>query len=252
MATAEGKLRELGETAVERVERQEWLEPLAERLQRAVIAAYEVGGERGRRIRDWLHGTWLGHPLHPVLTDVPLGAWTVTAVLDLFGNHRSSVRNRAADTALGVGLAGAVGAAVNGLTDWQHTSDDDRRAGLVHGMLNGSATLLYALSLAFRMHGDRRAGRATAGVGFALVLGAAYLGGHLVYRRKLGVDRAPRVEWDDFMAVLPESELGESAPRRVEARGVSIVLVKRRGTIRALAETCAHLGGPLSEGQVDD
>ncbi|MCI0633269.1 MAG: hypothetical protein L0206_05040, partial [Actinobacteria bacterium] len=135
MATAEGKLRELGETAVERVERQGWLEPLAERLQRAVIAAYETGGERGRRIRDVLHGTWLGHPLHPVLTDVPLGAWTVAATLDLFGRDRAGRREHAADAAIGVGLAGAVGAAVTGLTDWQHTADDDRRVGLVHGML---------------------------------------------------------------------------------------------------------------------
>jgi nitrite reductase/ring-hydroxylating ferredoxin subunit/uncharacterized membrane protein len=251
MATRERSLRELGEAAVRGVERQDWLEPLAERLQRAVGAVYEAGGSTGRRIRDFLHGTWLGHPLHPVLTDIPLGAWTVAATLDL-SSRNGHGHERAADTAIGVGLVGAVGAAVTGLTDWQHTAAEDRRVGLLHGLLNLSATGLYALSFVLRLRGARGAGRATAGLGFTAALGAAYLGGHLVYRKRIGVDHAPRVEWDDFVAVLPESELTESAPRRVETRGVPIVLVRRGGHTFALADQCAHLGGPLSEGRVDD
>jgi nitrite reductase/ring-hydroxylating ferredoxin subunit/uncharacterized membrane protein len=251
MAIPQARLQRLGEAAVESVERQEWLEPLADRLQRAVVAAFQSGGATGRRIRDFLHGTWLGHPLHPVLTDVPLGAWTVATVLDLSGG-RNGHQDRAADAAIGVGLAGAVGAAVTGMTDWQHTVAEERRVGLLHGLLNLSATGLYAISLALRLRGARTAGRTIGGLGFTVALGAAYLGGHLVYRKRLGVDHAPRAEWGDFVTALPEAELRESVPQRVDVRGLPIVLIRRAGRIHALADSCAHLGGPLSEGQIDD
>lgn len=251
MAMPQPNLQRLGEAAVERIERQDWLEPLADRLQRAVVAAYQAGGGTGRRIRDFLHGTWLGHPLHPVLTDVPLGAWTVATVLDLSGG-RSRHQDRAADAAIGIGLAGAVGAAVTGMTDWQHTVAGERRVGLLHGLLNLSATGLYAISLALRLRGARTAGRTIGGLGFTVALGAAYLGGHLVYRKRIGVDHAPRADWGEFVTALPEAELRESAPQRVDVRGIPVVLIRRADRVYALADTCAHLGGPLSEGQVDD
>ena len=251
MAIPQRSLQRLGEAAVENLERQDWLEPLAENLQRAVVAAFQAGGETGRRVRDFLHGTWLGHPLHPVLTDVPLGAWTVATVLDLAGGDNGH-ENRAADAAIGIGLAGAVGAAVTGLTDWQHTAAEERRVGVVHGLLNISATALYATSLAFRLRGARAAGRTFAGLGFTVALGAAYLGGHLVYRKRIGVDHAPRADWGDFVTALPEAELKESVPQRVDVRGVPVVLIRRAGRIHALADSCAHLGGPLSEGRIDD
>jgi nitrite reductase/ring-hydroxylating ferredoxin subunit/uncharacterized membrane protein len=251
MATTEAKLRDLGGEAVERLEQQDWLEPLADGLQRAIAAMYEAGGTAGRRVRDVLHGTWLGHPLHPVLTDVPLGAWTVVATIDLLsGNNRRE--NRAADTAVVVGLVGAAGAAVTGLTDWQHTAGGARRVGLMHGLINISATGMYALSLALRIRGDRRAARTVGGLGLGLAMAAAYLGGHLVFRKRIGVDHAPRVEWDDFVPVLAESALAESTARRVDVRGVPLVLVRKAGRVHALADQCAHLGGPLSEGSLDD
>ena len=252
MAIAQAKLRDLGEGAVEQVERQQWLEPLADRLQSAISATYEAGGVAGRRIRDFLHGTWLGHPLHPVLTDVPLGAWTVAAAIDLANRNDDEMQHRAAEAAVTIGLVGAVGAAVTGLTDWQHTAGGERRVGLAHGMLNLSATALYAGSLALRMRGSRPAGRALGGLAFTVALGAAYLGGHLVYRKRIGVDHAPHADWDEFAPVLRDSEVHESMTRRVEVRGVPIVLVRRGGRVYALAEQCAHLGGPLSEGTLDD
>jgi nitrite reductase/ring-hydroxylating ferredoxin subunit/uncharacterized membrane protein len=251
MAMPQRSLQQLGEAAVDNLQRQEWLEPLADNLQRAVVAAFQAGGQTGRRIRDFLHGTWLGHPLHPVLTDVPLGAWTVATVLDLAGRDTRS-QGRAADAAIGIGLAGAVGAAVTGMTDWQHTADEERRVGLLHALLNISATALYATSLALRLRGARTAGRSIGGLGFAVALGAAYLGGHLVYRKRIGVDHAPHPDWGDFVTALPEPELRESVPRRVDVRGVPVVLIRRAGRIHALADSCAHLGGPLSEGEADD
>jgi nitrite reductase/ring-hydroxylating ferredoxin subunit/uncharacterized membrane protein len=251
MATPQRKWQRLGEAAVENLERQDWLEPLAENVQRTVVAAFQAAGETGRRVRDFLHGTWLGHPLHPVLTDIPLGAWTVAAVLDLKGGNNGH-KDRAADAAIGIGLAGAAGAAVTGLTDWQHTSAEERRLGLVHGLLNISAATLYATSLALRLRGARTAGRAISTLGFTVALGAAYLGGNLVYRKRIGVDHAPRVGWEDFVTALSEAELRESAPQRVDVRGIPVVLIRRGGRIHALADSCAHLGGPLADGQLDD
>jgi len=102
----------------------------------------------------------------------------LATVLDLCGANRH--QDLAADAAIGVGLAGAVGAAVTGMTDWQHTAAEDRRVGLLHGLLNLSATGLCAVSLALRLRGVRTPGRTIGGLGFTVALGAAYLGGHLV------------------------------------------------------------------------
>lgn len=161
---------------------------------------------------------------------------------------------------------------------WRRSASGHEQAGEAaetprHGSLRPEATrpklsvpLLIARPLASRLpnsprkgwghglrfRGDRAAGRATAGLGFVAAIAAAYFGGHLVYRKRIGVDHAPHPEWDDFIAVLPESALVESTPRRVDVRGVPVVLVRRGDRIHALADTCAHLGGPLSEGQVDE
>ena len=246
----EKHIRQIGEAAVEAIERQDWLDAVGDRLQSAVAAAFQAGGDAGRRVRDFLHGTWLGHPLHPALTDIPLGAWTTALALDAAGD-RSKGMARAADTAIGVGIAGAVGAAVTGLTDWHHTTGGDRRLGLGHAMLNTTALALYVTSFALRRSGSRDAGRAVSALGLLVATGAAYFGGTLVYKKRIGVDHAPRPEWTDFVAVLAETELQQDAPRRVEARGVPIVLVRRGDRIHALAESCAHLGGPLAEGSLE-
>src|SRR5438270_8364272 len=132
---------------IEIVERQDWLEPIETGLQKAVGSAYESAGPAGRQIKNFLHGVWLGHPLHPVLTDLPLGAWTTTMVLDLMeaAGHKRCASG--ADVSLKVGLAGAAGAALAGLTDWQATDGPARRVGVTHGILNLTATCLYTLSL---------------------------------------------------------------------------------------------------------
>jgi nitrite reductase/ring-hydroxylating ferredoxin subunit/uncharacterized membrane protein len=248
---SETHVRQMGETAIEAIERQDWLDVIADRLQTAVVAAFERGGDAGRRLRDFLHGTWLGHPLHPAVTDVPLGAWTTALVLDAAAGDDNGAA-RAADAAIGVGIIGAVGAAVTGLTDWQHTVGGDRRVGLGHALLNATALTLYVASFTLRRRGARDVGRALSALGFLVAGGAAYVGGTLVYGRRIGVTHAPRPEaWSDFVPVLRESELSADAPRRVEARGVALVLVRRGDRIDALLDSCAHLGGPLSEGRVE-
>jgi len=236
----------------ELVERQHWMDPVADVLQELITSVYEAGGQGARVVKNALHGTWMGHPLHPVLTDVPIGAWTVTAVLDLMemgGDRRVA---RAADASLVFGLLGALGAAAAGLTDWQHVDGRPRRTGLLHALLNVSATSVYTGSLLCRLRGHRGAGRALAGMGSVIASGSSYLGGHLVFGDQIGVDHTAELTLpQEFVAVMADSELAENKPTRSEAAGVAIVLVRVDGRTHALAEKCSHLGGPLAEGYLE-
>ena len=145
------------------LDRQRWLETTADALQPAVRRAFDALGPARRQVKNFLHGTWLGHPLHPVLTDIPLGAWTATVLLDTLRDRpdRPGVA-RAADVSLALGLAGAVGAAATGLTDWSDTDARPRRIGVAHAALNGGATLLFAASLLCRGRANREIGRGLA------------------------------------------------------------------------------------------
>jgi nitrite reductase/ring-hydroxylating ferredoxin subunit/uncharacterized membrane protein len=233
------------ELGVEVLERQQWLEPVESGLQRAVGSAFDSAGTAGRKIRNFLHGVWLGHPLHPVLTDIPVGAWTAAVVLDALDEREG------ADWAIKVGLVGAVGSAVTGLTDWQATDGPARRVGLVHGLLNTTAAALFTASVVARNRRDRSAGRGLALAGYAVAMASAYLGGNLVYRKQIGVDHAVGTEApDEWTAVLDAQELRDGEPRRVVVNGARILLVRREGEIHALGEVCSHLGGPLSEGEL--
>lgn len=253
---AQTNVARVGEAAVLRIERQTWLDRVAERLQQAIAAAVEAGGDAGRRTKDFLHGTWLGHPLHPVLTDIPLGAWTAALVLDALDGRDANGGGRyapGADAAIAVGIAGASAAALAGLADWQHTSGGTRRTGLAHGMLNAAALGFFVTSLAARRRGARSSGRALAGLGYAIGITAAYLGGELVYRQRMGVDhsQAPGAT-RDWVDALAADALREGQPRRVEVDGVRVLLVRQGGRVYALDEVCSHMGGPLAEGRVED
>jgi uncharacterized membrane protein len=173
-------------SSLEKVVDNPGIDHIAKPLSKAVRGAFESAGPTGREIKDALHGKWLGHPLHPALTSVPLGAWTTALALDCAANGDSGMR-RAATFAMGVGLAGALGAAVTGLTDWCETGGQARREGLVHGLLNVSATALMATSYVLRKQGSDDDGRVCAWTGYAIALGAAYLGGELVFKQRVGV-----------------------------------------------------------------
>jgi nitrite reductase/ring-hydroxylating ferredoxin subunit/uncharacterized membrane protein len=237
------------------LDRQDWIDPAASVLETAAGNAYEAAGPTGAKIADLLHGVWLGHPLHPVLTDIPLGAWTAAAVLDLMDtvDGRKELRP-GADAAIGVGLIGAFGAAASGLTDWYILGDvkSTRRVGSAHAMLNITATALYGASWLLRRRKQRGAGKAASLLGYAVVCAAAYLGGMLVYDQKIGVDHAERENLPaKFVAMLPESELAEGELKRVEVNGVKILLARKNGKVHALGEVCSHLGGSLADGKLD-
>ncbi|MGW2213050.1 Rieske 2Fe-2S domain-containing protein [Streptomyces sp. NPDC001781] len=200
-------------------------------------------------VKNTLSGTWLGHTLHPVLTDVPIGAWGMATVLDLTAGERGAA---AARRLVGLGLLAVVPTAASGASDWADTVGGPRRVGLVHGMLNGAATMLQAASWAARLTGRRRAGIVLSGVGLGLTGASAYLGGHLSYVNGIGVNHTafeePTGTWADVAAL---TALEEDKPLRVDADGVPVVLVRHGGTVNALSATCTHAGGPLDEGEVD-
>jgi nitrite reductase/ring-hydroxylating ferredoxin subunit/uncharacterized membrane protein len=235
-------------------EQQEWTEPLGDALSSAIDSVVEAGGEPAREIKNCLHGTWLGHPLHPALVTVPIGAWTAALVMDVLDTAQGEDRYAAgADAAVGVGLAGAVGAALAGLMDWHHTDGRARKIGMVHGVLNLTAAALYGGSLLLRRNGSPGAGRGLGFVGYGLVMASGYLGGHLVGSERVGVNHAlEQAPPEEFTAVLPEEELPEGVLVKVEAGGAPVLLARVGGRICALADTCAHLGGPLSEGELKD
>jgi nitrite reductase/ring-hydroxylating ferredoxin subunit/uncharacterized membrane protein len=244
-----------GNLPVDVINKQDWLEPVAERLQPAVAAALGRDGAIGPKIADVLHGKWLGHPLHAVLTDVPVGSWTAAAVLDLLEAQTGNrIAGRGADAAIRIGLVGAAASAVTGLADWSKIGGGQaRRVGLVHALLNTTATICYFVSLCARASHGRRAGRRFAFLGFLVANASAYLGGHLVYNEKLGIDHtAGYSPPQEFVPVLPEAELGENQLRRVTANGMPVLLVRKGVRVYAIAETCSHLGGPLSEGTLED
>lgn len=232
------------------VETQTWLDKLAEPLQAWLSKLFGQPGQPNRKIKDFLNGTWLGHSLHPVLTDVPIGTWTSTMALDLawLAEEDEGVA-RSSDILLLFGILGATGAAVTGLADWNDLYGTDRRVGLMHGLLNGSILLLNIASYALRLAGKRRIGMALSTTGYLATLSSAYLGGELVFAKGASVNHtAFEGGPDDFMAVMNVEDLAEGKLTRVDAGGIPAVLLKRGNTIYAIGATCTHQGGPLDEG----
>jgi nitrite reductase/ring-hydroxylating ferredoxin subunit/uncharacterized membrane protein len=227
--------------------------PIDERLQKLLDRALYAGGSpSAQKIRNFLNGTWLGEPLHAALTDVPIGAWTVAIVIDALDSirHRREL-SLVADTAVAIGLAGAAGAAVCGIADWSDVDPPARKLGLLHGLLNVGVTALFATSLVLRKRKWRDRGRLCAALGYGLLTYSAHLGGKMVYEHRVGVDRTAGAEFPEgFVPVLEEAKLAYETPTQAMHNGTPILLVRRGGRIFAMAETCSHFSGPLSEGKL--
>ncbi|GAC1378907.1 MAG: hypothetical protein NVSMB33_03650 [Ktedonobacteraceae bacterium] len=234
------------------VENQTWLEKLANPFQTWVNNLFGKQGEPNYAAKDLLNGTWLGHPLHPVLVAVPLGAWTVTTVFDFISNDDQGLQ-RGADLSLLIGLGGALGSAATGITQWSDLDGTDRRVGLFHGLLNGGITALYLTSVLLRLTGQRRTAVTLSTAGYLTSLFSAYLGGELSYAKGIGVNHvAFEGGSDDFVSVMDVQDLQEGKLTRVDAAGIPAVLFKQGKAIYAIGATCTHLGGPLDEGTVKD
>lgn len=206
---------------------------------------------RSPRMKDALHGTWLGHPLHPLLTDLPIGFWTVSWFLDLFGGRRS---RRMSDVMIALGLVSAVPTAASGIADWNDLDPPARRTATVHGLVQAVATVYYLRALWARMRGHRRHGVRLAMTGANVATVGAYLGGHLIARNAAGVDRNALVAQgapSEWTLVVDEASLREGEPVVADAGGTRVLLVRTGERICAIADVCGHMGGPLHEGTIE-
>lgn len=227
-----------------RLEQAASLDRFADPLQSAVTTAV-----RPQRLRDFLHGVWLGHPLHPVLVQLPVGAFMSAGVLDLLPGQR-----RAATTLVGVGVASSLPAAAAGLTDWSSLAPEQRRVGLVHAAGNTVALGCYVASLVARARGRHLAGRALGYAGLSAAGASAYLGGHLSYKEGAGVNHAaPELRRipEGWHAIAELSALPDGKPAVREIAGVPVLLYRLGTDVTAFLERCGHQAGPLGEGDVE-
>ncbi|AVH54932.1 MULTISPECIES: Rieske 2Fe-2S domain-containing protein [Streptomyces] len=203
---------------------------------------------RSGAVKNALSGTWLGHPLHPVLSDLPIGAWIMASTLDVTAGRTGATSAR---RLVGVGLIATLPTAAAGASDWSDAYGATQRVGFVHAVSNAAATALQAASWVARRRGRHRTGVALSGVGLGITVCAAYLGGYLTLVRGMGVNHTafqePVTDWTDVAAL---SALGDGKPLRVTPGGVPVVLVRHEGAVYALSATCTHAGGPLDEGKV--
>lgn len=229
----------------ERLEAAEAIDQLADPVHQAVTRLLPQGG-----MKDALHGVWLGHPLHPLLTDLPIGFWTSAFMLDILGGRRS---RPAAEALVGLGVASAVPTAVAGLADWSELNAPERRSGAVHAVANIAATTLYVLSFLARRRGKHGRGVALGVAGATAATVGGFLGGHLTFRRAAGVNQAASVSTDTAWAdITIDGTITSNAPTLAHLGDTPLAAAAVEGTPTALFDRCSHLGGPLHEGDVVD
>jgi len=236
--------------------RQDWMEGWGDAIQGAVGGIYGALGAPGRALKNAMHGTTvLGHPLHPAITDVPIGAWTAGVVADYVAHFTARLPTQAGDVALAVGVVSALGAAVTGYTDFHETFAQERRVALLHGLVNTVVLLIMFASLALRWWVGPAAHPLAVGlatVGWVLVLFGGYLGGHVVFGSATMVNRTAFLDgFEGSVEVGASTDFPEGELRKVSASGMPVLMVRRGGQLHAISNTCSHAGGPLDEGSLD-
>jgi nitrite reductase/ring-hydroxylating ferredoxin subunit/uncharacterized membrane protein len=236
-------------TLTGKVEQAKVLDPVADGLEKVVTTVLPKGP-----VKDVLHGTWLGHSVHPLLVALPIGMWSGASLLD-FSPHLGA--RRASRTLIGAGLLAAVPTVATGLADWSEVGAFRRpkRVGVVHAGANTVTLLLYLSSWRARRRGEQVRGITLALAGAASMSVGGYLGGHLAYAQGVGVNRnadeqkKPR-DWTDVdldPATLPLGEV-----RRVEVKGQQVLVARTSSGLQAIGNTCSHYAAPLDEGELRD
>lgn len=226
---------------IERLERVRALDPAASVLSRAVRRVVA-----SQRVRDALHGVWLGHSLHPGLAQVTLSSLLGASMIDAVGGGR-----RESTGLILTGLLTAPVTVAAGATDFSVTNTDQQRVGLVHAVVNSAATTCYLVSLLQRRRG--RSGRLASVLGGLLSGVAAGIGGHLAYRQSAGPNHADRLRDlapHDWQVLGRLADLPESHPVQRTVGDVPVLVLRRGTRVDVLSDRCPHLAGPLHEGQV--
>jgi nitrite reductase/ring-hydroxylating ferredoxin subunit/uncharacterized membrane protein len=237
------------ERAIERIP---YLKEVSETMVQALREAIDKGGEPARHVADVLHGTWLGHPVHPILTDFTIGAWGIGAMFDAVGLKTGSRRARRMGTTLAkVGVVSAIPTILTGLVDYSRIQRPASKAATLHAIINDVNLGLYLLSIRERSRGNYRAGATISLFGMGFVVAASWLGGHLVYGHRVGVDHSEVHGPDDWTPAMPSADLETGKPVRVELDGNAVLLFRTTGGVYAIAARCNHAGGPLEDGIVE-
>ncbi len=234
--------------------RQGWLDPVGETIQKAVGAFYDTLGAPGKSLKDLMHGTTvLEHPLHPAVTDVPIGAWTVGVLADWLFVLTGRVPAVAGDLGLAIGVAAAILAAMTGYTDHHETVGHGRRAATVHGLTMTVVVVVELVSMGMRLWApDLRTAAVVLATGaWLLAVVGTYVGGHLTFAMGTVVNHNAFFEGPmEFVRVGSREDFPEGEMRRVEAKGLPVVILRREGLLHAIGAVCSHAGGPLQEGKL--
>lgn len=224
-----------------------WAKPFGEFNHRWLSALFRPI----RPVKDFLNGTWLGHPVHSAATDLPIGALTVSIVLELVGQHTG------ANIALVVAAVSIAASILTGLADYTDVDGTARTRATVHATVMLIAHALFIISLVIRSGNppDRTVPTLLVLIGFGVISLGAAIGGDLVFLIGTNVNRhAWRGAGTKWVALdLGDlSDIPQGGPTKAKAGVNNLILVRNGDTIHALHETCAHAGGPLAEGTLVD
>ena len=233
------------------------LRGLSNGIANATRAVYGALGGPGKLLQDLLNGTWLGHSLHAVVVDVVIGGATVAIVLDVLriGLGFEGLED-ATTLTMGLVFLSALGAILTGLTDYKDTNHDTptRDVAGLHGLINIVATLGFGVSLLLRSGGNYDSGFWVLLVSYLIIGLGGWIGGHLVFKYGYPVNYnafSKGKKAAEFTPVVPVAEVPENEPTKVAFGATSVMLVRRGEVVHALKDTCSHLGGPLSKGDLD-
>ena len=218
-----------------------WADPLGKLFVAIFAAVYKPVPI----LKDLLNGVWFGHPLHPAITDVPIGAYVVAVVLDFSGQRL------AATAAIGVGIVSMLLAALAGYADYIDLEGKSRRFGTVHSSLMLVALLLYLVSFVLRLGAVPSSAEVWLSViGFLIVITSAYVGGELVYNLGTQVDRHAWRGGGTKWTALDVTEIPADKPVKAKAGAQTLVVVRRGKALDALHDVCAHQGCSLADGKI--
>lgn len=230
---------------VKRIEQEKSLDQLSKPLSTWVSKATAPD-----KIKYLLSGSWLGHQLHPMASDIPIGAWGMASVLDVTGGKQM---RPAAQRLVGIGILSSIPVALSGASDWSDSYGKEQRVGMAHALANSWGTALQVASWYARRKDHHIIGAGLSLVGMGFTAGAGYLGGHLSFDMGVGVNHTAfesrSRKWTDVAA---DEDIQDGQLHRVTVGETPVVLTRRNGELHAMSATCTHAGGPLDEGHIEN
>lgn len=226
----------------DRIARTSWLDGVAGPVRDLVGKVLRPG-----RMKDLLHGVWLGHPVHPALAQLSFGFFTGAAALDATGDRHGD-----AAQLIRWGVATSVPTAIAGLADYADGHEEQQRVGVVHAAANAAGLLVYLGSLGLRRKGNP-VGRPLGLLAYGLLAGGAAIGGDLAFRWANGPNHAAEVphagpaDWTDLG---PVTDFSNGKPARVMAGLIPVLVLLRGDDLLVLHDRCSHMAAPLHQGEL--